>query len=713
MAASTFAQVNPEKLRTVPTDLEDETSRFLVATHLTDTNCMHRSFDPSVHCVDSNENGRAGIQVTQGGDWFEYQIVATKSGDYAAVIGIGCDAPATLANVSIYKTEFETWMDNGERTSIFTDEWHVETPFTFPLGAMEAGIVYTLRISWFDSGSNIFSVKVIETIGSTDATLSDIKLNGESLADFDPATSSYNYAMPPNTWITSLEGIVNDANATVEIPELGDPVVGKSSFVIKVTSESGVTKDYTINVSTPVLVDEGVSLTMNEFYFSNGVNASATKVNNMNNNDYIEYYVYSEYDENVQLTFSYANGYGDSFSYLNVSTLTLDDSTWTVNDIYTKHMPITYDDAGVSTWNSAYAKEMSFVFPMKAEQPTLIRIYSITNKGNAADIFSMTFKLLLESIDATLSDLQVDGSTVPGFDPNKTSYAVALPAGATSVSLAATANDAGASVEEGIGSLAVTGFKTSDTITVTSESGFSIDYKLHFYTPLELAFTEDTLSVMMGDWVYMNGGVNATNERISSINNEEYVEYYLYSASDKDVHLILNVACGNEDTAYAKINVSTYAPGSEWTLDEANSMDIPGQGVGTWGVEFASDVKYNLSLKAGEATVLRVYGITNGAGAGDIYSAKLVQGKTSTGTAIETAQASTVKVWGAQGYLNVRSSEAFVGANVQVYDVSGRLVVNEVAKSSTEVYKLSKDGLYIVKVVDTNNKVTISRCLVK
>jgi hypothetical protein len=58
------------------------------------------------------------------------------------------------------------------------------------------------------------------------------------------------------------------------------------------------------------------------------------------------------------------------------------------------------------------------------------------------------------------------------------------------------------------------------------------------------------------------------------------------------------------------LNVSTYNYGNEWALDEANTYYIPHTEVDEWTVDYAVDVKYDLSLTANEAVMLRLFAIT-------------------------------------------------------------------------------------------------------
>jgi len=83
------------------------------------------------------------------------------------------------------------------------------------------------------------------TCVSTDVTLSDITLDGASLAGFDPAVITYNEILPNGTTtIPVVDYIVNDGRSIVIVS--GDTEV-PGSVTIDVTAENGNSQIYTIN----------------------------------------------------------------------------------------------------------------------------------------------------------------------------------------------------------------------------------------------------------------------------------------------------------------------------------------------------------------------------------------------------------------------------------------------------------------------------------
>lgn len=85
------------------------------------------------------------------------------------------------------------------------------------------------------------------------------------------------------------------------------------------------------------------------------------------------------------------------------------------------------------------------------------------------------------SVDATLSDLQVDGTTVDGFDAASYTYNVFVPETTTSVSISATENDGNAS-STGTGTLNLTDkFGTTDVVVTAEDGSTQITYTVNVW----------------------------------------------------------------------------------------------------------------------------------------------------------------------------------------------------------------------------------------
>ncbi len=77
------------------------------------------------------------------------------------------------------------------------------------------------------------------------------------------------------------------------------------------------------------------------------------------------------------------------------------------------------------------------------------------------------------------------------------------------------------------------------------------------------------------------------------------------------------------------------------------------------------------------------------------------------GTGIDDAVLSNVKVYGENGVLRIEGLEK--GNNIRIYDVMGRLLVSKIAESSIEVFPLSYKSIIIAKISDKANESQIVR----
>ena len=148
---------------------------------------------------------------------------------------------------------------------------------------------------------------------------------------------------------------------------------------------------------------------------------------------------------------------------------------------------LTFDLPAYDTWETVGPLDLSAItgtayFAFAYNYPDDYSRWSIDN-----------FKVLgfaAQGTDATLSDLQVDGTTVEGFEAAKLDYTYELPAGTTTVpTVTATPNDAGASAAVTDAS-DLTGDEAARTTTieVTAEDGTTTQtYSITFNPVIEVA----------------------------------------------------------------------------------------------------------------------------------------------------------------------------------------------------------------------------------
>jgi hypothetical protein len=132
----------------------------------------------------------------------------------------------------------------------------VVTPTTVLPGTTEVGITAEDGLA-----SNTYSINfTIAAPKNTDATLSDLKVDGTTIADFAPSTLDYNIMLPTGT--TVVPTVTAVANDTGKANILVTPATNlPGSATVLVTAEDGLTaKTYTINFT----VVQSVTVTTNQ-----------------------------------------------------------------------------------------------------------------------------------------------------------------------------------------------------------------------------------------------------------------------------------------------------------------------------------------------------------------------------------------------------------------------------------------------------------------
>ena len=174
--------------------------------------------------VKSSDNKLTSIKVNGktieefSSDVYEYDVVVGSSSEVATILATTKSSKATFKEGS------------GNRDVSLNYGSNVVEVIVVSESGLEQK--YTLNITREDTRS-------------TDTTLSDIKIDGESVANFK--SSTYKYTVKKYK-VTSVEvvGVANDANATVVVTPPQSVVIGENSYVITVTSENGESATYTV-----------------------------------------------------------------------------------------------------------------------------------------------------------------------------------------------------------------------------------------------------------------------------------------------------------------------------------------------------------------------------------------------------------------------------------------------------------------------------------
>ncbi|MDR6883695.1 cadherin-like beta sandwich domain-containing protein [Bacillus sp. 3255] len=102
---------------------------------------------------------------------------------------------------------------------------------------------------------------------------------------------------------------------------------------------------------------------------------------------------------------------------------------------------------------------------------------TVTAQDGTTSVYTITVARPAQASDATLSDLKVNGNTVPNFAPGKFDYAASVPANTTTAAVTYTASSPNAQVNvEGDGEF--NGDNKTITVTVTAQDGTKKDYRI-------------------------------------------------------------------------------------------------------------------------------------------------------------------------------------------------------------------------------------------
>ncbi len=279
---------------------------------------------------------------------------------------------------------------------------------------------------------------------SSDATLSDLTVNGTTVDGFSPNIYHYTMAIPEGDPLPITGATPNDSSATVDITQT--PSVPGTSTVL-VTAEDGVTQHtYTIDFHTL-----GTDATLSDLTV-NGTTIPGFDPNvfeydyTVANGDPIPVVGATPSDTNATTEITQATSLPGTATVLVTAEDTITTNLYTVNFLYFPGTDATLSDLTVDgetipgfdpqIFEYDYGVVQGFAVPyiegtstdplatVNDIQATNVpdTAYSIVTAedGVTTNTYSVNFYYI--DSDATLSDLTVDGVTIPGFDPNITDY---------------------------------------------------------------------------------------------------------------------------------------------------------------------------------------------------------------------------------------------------------------------------------------------------
>ena len=337
-----------------------------------------------------------------------------------------------------------------------------------------------------------FSVAV-----SSDATLKDIKVGGESIEGFAPATLKYTVTLPAGTTVLpSIEAVKNDNAQRVIINRGGLNTITS----IQVIAEDGTTQTYELEFS----VEKSANATLQNIYVD-GVALADFDPEVLN-------YTYVLADDAVKCPLVTAEGYpGQNISIVtpqlfgtarievvpesgakNVYTVLFTRAKSANNllsDIQLDGVTIDGFASDVNNYNVVLpmgTTQTPVITYIKGEDTQKVQVISegfndatklnVMAENGSVNTYTINFSVV-KSSDSSLSAIMLDGSLIDGFAADKFEYNVELPFGTTSIPVvtytkASDAANVVANIPAGLGEVA---------LEVTSEDASSKSlYKVNF-----------------------------------------------------------------------------------------------------------------------------------------------------------------------------------------------------------------------------------------
>ena len=332
--------------------------------------------------------------------------------------------------------------------------------------------------------------------------------------------------------------------------------------------------------------------------------------------------------------------------------------------------------------------------------------------------------------DATLSDLQVDGSTINGFSPSITEYLYGLEPGTVDIPqiTSATPTDPDAT------SVVITQATTipgDATVEVTAANGintmtYTVSYEIVFPLTLPVTFDDETINYDLIDfggniseivvdptnssnmvaqsiktegaetWAGTTiGGTTGFTEQIPFTPGETYMTVRVWSPTS-GTPIRLKVEDANDDTKSVETETLTTVA-SDW---ETLLFDFDNEATGTAEINF--DYYYN------KASIFFDFG-SNGLTGGTTYYWDDVEFGPLTSINNNELQQLSFLQNPVQDILTLNTTKTL--DNVFIYNMSGQFIeVEKIGKNSYDVSNLNK-GVYTVLVIDSNGNNLIGKVL--
>nr|WP_240344179.1 cadherin-like beta sandwich domain-containing protein [Paenibacillus sp. SYP-B3998] len=362
----------------------------------------------------------------------------------------------------------------------------------------------TVKVTAQDGTTEVVYTVTVVRVKSSDASLSDLKVDGTSITGFVPNTLAYKVPVSNATTAVTVTGTKADATASVADAVGGsDLVVGDNKVTVTVTAEDGTVRTYTVtvvragsdNASLSDLKVDGTSITG----FASGTLAYAVNVPNATT---VVTVTGTKADATATVVVAGGSNLTVGSNTVTV-TVTAEDGTtkktYTITIIRAKSNNANLSDLKVDETSIANFAPGTLAYKVnvpnvttavtvtgtKADATATVTVTggsnlivgdnTVTIKVSAQDgttevIYTVTV-VRAKSSDASLSDLKVDGASITNFASGKLEYKVNVPNATTAVTVTGTKADATASVADAVGGSDLVVGDNKVTVTVTAQDG--------------------------------------------------------------------------------------------------------------------------------------------------------------------------------------------------------------------------------------------------
>lgn len=400
------------------------------------------------------------------------------------------------------------------------------------------------------SGENntTYTVSITREIGNADNYLTSLQINGTDLEGFSSYVYNYTIVLPHTTTDFTLHGECSDG-ATIQYPTDLTLALGKNEKIIRVTSQTGVTREYKLTIYRA-----NNDMTINDIKLQD---KTGTPLKDADGNDY----AFDATQTNITITVPYKT------DVINVNVLKADTYA-IVTGAGDKSLSVGSNSITVYV-TSEYGK------------------YNPTGVGVKSPEYIYTIIREQADTDNKLSDLviKVNGQLInlsERFDPDTLGYAIKVDDDVSSINISATANSSKATVT-GIGNIPLnTGGITGTnayvhTITVTAEDGTTREYKVSIYRD-DVDMSKDnsieSISVSSGADYF----IGITSENPTVLFDKEKLEYKIILPFNVTNYLItVRIPALSPATVYGN-GTFTIAAGETKTHDIYATNDIHEEG---------------------------------------------------------------------------------------------------------------------------------------